>query len=59
MKDNERMERIEKLYLDMQDNFTFSRSFGNDATLLAASRIREKVDAETSRALYGIKNSLP
>ena len=59
MKDNERMERIDKLYLDMQDKFTFSRSFANDATLLAASRIREKVDAETSRALYGIKNSLP
>jgi hypothetical protein len=43
----------------MQDKFTFSRSFGNDATLLATSRIREKADAETSRALYGIKNNLP
>ncbi len=56
MKDNERMERIDKLYADMQDKLTFSQSFSNDTKLLAASRMKEKNDIETSRALQGIKN---
>jgi hypothetical protein len=56
MKDDERMERIDKLYLDMQDKFTFSRSYSNDAKDLAASRLKEKADVQTSRALQGIKN---
>lgn len=56
MKDNERLQRIDKLYLDMQDNFTFSQSFSNDAKVLAASRLKEKIDVQTSRALQGIKN---
>lgn len=56
MKDDERMERIDRLYLDMQDKFTFSWSFSNDAKSLAASRLREKTDVKTSRVLQGIKN---
>ena len=56
MKDNERIERIDKLYLDMQDKFTFEQSFSNDAKSLAASRIKEKTDVQTSRVLQGIKN---
>ncbi len=56
MKDNERIERIDKLYLDMQDKSTFSQSFSNDAKSLAASRLKEKTDVQTSRVLQGIKN---
>lgn len=56
MKDDERIERIDKLYLDMQDEFTFSQSFSNDAKSLAASRIKEKTDVQTSGVLHGIKN---
>ena len=56
MKDDERMKRIDKLYLDMQDKFTFSQNFSNDAKALAASRLKEKADVQTSRALQGIKN---
>lgn len=56
MKDDERMTRIDKLYLAMQDKFIFSRSFGNDARLLAASRIKEQADIKMSRDLQGIKN---
>ena len=56
MKDDERLQKIDKLYLDMQDNFTFSQSFSNDAKVLAASRLKEKTDVQTSRALQGIKN---
>lgn len=56
MKDNERIDRIDKLYLDMQDKFTFSQSFSNDAKSLAASRLKEKTDVQTSPVLQGIKN---
>lgn len=56
MKDNERIDRIDKLYLDMQDKFTFSKSFSNDAKSLAASRLKEKTDVQTSGVLQGIKN---
>lgn len=56
MKDDERMARIDKLYLDMQDKYTFSQSFSNDAKLMAAARTKEQTEIQTSRALQGIKN---
>ncbi len=55
MKDDERIEWIDKLYLGMQDKFTFSQNFANDANVLAASRLKEKTDIQTSRVLNGIK----
>jgi len=55
MKDDERLERIDILYQDMTDKYTFSRSFNNETMVLAASRIKENNDVQTSRALYGIK----
>ncbi|RZM29218.1 MAG: hypothetical protein EOO88_05835 [Pedobacter sp.] len=59
MKDDERMARIDKLYLDMQDKYTFAQSFSNDAKTLAAARAKENTDVRTSRALQGIKNEQP
>lgn len=59
MKDDERFSRIDKLFSEMQDMFTFSQSFSNNAGLLAASRLREKSDIQTSRLLNGIKNLQP
>jgi hypothetical protein len=56
MKDDERIARIDKLYLDMQDKFNFCNSFSNDAKLLAVSRIKEQTEVKTSHALQGIKN---
>ncbi|OJW81919.1 MAG: hypothetical protein BGO69_15105 [Bacteroidetes bacterium 46-16] len=56
MKDDERMKRINLLYIDMQDKYTFSKSFCNDVSLMAAARTREQTEVQTSRALQGIKN---
>jgi len=56
MKDDERLRRINALYLDMQDKYTFAQSFGNEAMVLAAIRIQEKKDIQTSRILNGIKH---
>ena len=55
MKDDERLKRIDILYQDMTDKYTFSQSFSNETILLAASRIKENNDVQTSRALYGLK----
>jgi len=55
MKDDERLERIDILYQDMTDQYTFSQSFNKETMVLAASRIKENNDVQTSRALYNIK----
>jgi hypothetical protein len=51
MKDDERIKRIENLYLDMQDKFSFSSSFGEEIKLLSYQRLNEKREIEISRAL--------
>ena len=55
MKDDERLERIDILYQDMTDKYTFSLSFNKETMVLAASRIKENNDVQTSRGLYNIK----
>jgi hypothetical protein len=59
MKDNERLERIDVLYWDMQDKFTFSQNFGNETLTLATHRIQEKNNIQTSHILNVIKNDYP
>lgn len=56
MKDDERLQRIDALYNDMQDKYTFAKSFSNEAMELAAARIKAKNDVQTSRVILGIKN---
>jgi len=55
MKDDERLKRIDALYSDMQDKYTFIQSFSIEAKLLAASRTQEQSNIQSIRALYGIK----
>lgn len=59
MKDNERMDRIDKLSAQMQDNWAFCKSFGNQSKTLAMARLREKNEAITGRALHGITPNEP
>jgi len=54
MKDDERLKRIDVLYQDMQDRYTFLQSFGNETILLASARMKERNDVQTSRSLNGI-----
>lgn len=55
MKDNERLERIDALYLDMQDKCTFAQNFGNGTLIMAEGRLQEKNSIETSLLFNGIK----
>jgi hypothetical protein len=56
MKDDERLAGINTLYLDMQDNYIFARTFGSEAIALAAGRLQEKNNLQTSLILNGIEN---
>jgi len=54
MKDNERITRIDIIYQNMLNNYTFSESFSNQTKLMALSKAKELKEAKTSRVLHGI-----
>jgi hypothetical protein len=55
MTDDERIKRIDKIYADMQDKLSFSRSFGSGAAILAMQRSQEETDVRVSKKLNGVK----
>lgn len=56
MADDERIKRIDVLYNEMQDKYSFTQNFSNEAIILANSRTKEINDIQTRRANNGIKN---
>lgn len=54
LKDDERIQRIDTIYQNMLDNYSFSEGFGNQTKLMALSKAKELKEAKTSRALRGI-----
>lgn len=56
MKDDERFARIDKLFLEMQNKYTFCQRFSGEAKMLAAGRLQEKKEIEISGALHDINN---
>ncbi|MFV5692892.1 hypothetical protein ACM55K_12770 [Flavobacterium sp. LT1R49] len=59
MKDDERIKRIDTLYQNMLESYTFFEDFSNQARLMSMSRGKEATDVKTSRALQGFNNNLP
>lgn len=55
LKDDERLQRIDKLYQDMEDKYFFIEHFSSDTKILAIQRKKEMNDIKNSRALYGLK----
>lgn len=55
MKDNERLTRIDRLYTDMQDKYTFCTVMSEDLALLAAQRMGEHQEISNSKLINGIK----
>ena len=55
MSDDERLERIDKLFDDMQDKLSFLRHFNKNTNLLAIQRVKEKNDIIAMQNIYGIK----
>lgn len=55
MKDDERINRIEKIYADMKEKQVFLRSFGSSVVRLSKSRSHEKFEIELSKTLNNVK----
>jgi hypothetical protein len=55
MKDNERIDAIDKIYEDMVDRQVFCRSFGNATKGLCIQRINEQNEILFSKKLNYIK----
>ena len=55
MKDDERIQAIDRLYADMQDKQQFARSFCNSAAGLSVQRSNEANDIIISKKLNGLK----
>ena len=55
LKDDERIQRIDKIYGEMQDSYQFSQSFAREIKLLVISRLKDVNDVSKLNSLYGIK----
>lgn len=55
MKDDERLKRIDKIYLDMQNKYAFCASFSEEMVLLNMQRTGEEMEINRSKILNGVK----
>ena len=55
MKDDERMNRIDKLYLDMQDKYSFASDFSDEMGVLSAQRLSEQAEINLSKKLNAVR----
>ncbi|MBP6023916.1 hypothetical protein [Ferruginibacter sp.] len=54
MKDDERLNRIDGLYADIQNKYSFACSFSDDMGLLAVQRLGEQMEINRSKLINGI-----
>lgn len=55
MKDDERLKRVDKLYFDMQDKYSFCSSFSREMGLLSVQRLGEEIEINRSKLINGIR----
>lgn len=55
MKDAERLKRIDGLYADVQNKYSFACSFSEDMGLLAIQRLGEQMEINRSKIINGVK----
>jgi hypothetical protein len=56
MKDDERINRLEKIFESMRDKYQFTQSFSNQVKILSLQKEQEERNNEASKQLYGITN---
>lgn len=54
MSDDERLQAIDKIYLSVEEQYTFLKEFTNNSNMLSLQRKAEKAEIEMSRRLYGL-----
>ena len=55
MKDAERLKRVDGLYADVQNKYSFTCSFSEDMGLLAVQRLGEQMEINRSKIINGVK----
>jgi hypothetical protein len=55
LKDDERIQHIDKIYLEMQERYQFSQSFANEIKMLVLGRLKDGNDVNKFYWLYGMK----
>jgi excinuclease UvrABC helicase subunit UvrB len=55
MGDDERLEAIDRIFLEMEDKLTFLRSFNNSTKLLGVQRLKEQSEIDLEKRLSDIK----
>jgi hypothetical protein len=54
MSDDERLQAIDKIYLSVEEQYSFLKDFTNNTNMLALQRKSEQAQIEMSRRLYGV-----
>lgn len=55
MKDDERLQRIDTIYADMQEKYAFTAGMSEDFALLSVQRMQEQYEVNLSRKLLGVE----
>lgn len=55
MKDDERINRIDRLYWGMQDKYSFCQSFSGECSALTMQRLAEQAEINTSKTLNAVE----
>jgi hypothetical protein len=55
MNDNERLQRLDNLYTDMQDKYIFCSSFTGELNLLSTQRLTNEVEINQAEILNGLR----
>jgi hypothetical protein len=53
MTDDDRLSRIDQIYTDMQDKFSFTGSFSNEISTLAIQRLTDQTEIDYSKKING------
>lgn len=54
MSDDERLQAIDKIYLDVEEQYSFLKDFTNNTNMLSLQRKSEQAQIEMSRRVYGL-----
>lgn len=55
MKDDERLKRIDTIYVEMQEKYAFTAGIGEELAMLSVQRMQEQYEINLSRKLFGIE----
>jgi hypothetical protein len=55
LQDDERVQRINAIYKDMQSNYMFARTFSNQTSTLTLNRQKEQNESAALKTLYNLK----